>query len=167
MLSKRLVKELNQQISREFYASNLYRQMSAWCAYKGFPGCAGFLHRQAVEETEHMERLFKYVIETGALAVVGTIKAPQEDFTSLEAVFKSTYQHECEVTKHINALVEAALEEKDYSTVNFLQWYVAEQHEEESLFKSILDKFKIIGTDGRGLFFIDKEIGGLAVKKTD
>lgn len=165
MLSKDLVKALNRQIGLEFYSSNLYLQMSAWCAYKGLPGCAAFLRKQAAEETEHMQRLFNYVSETGALAIIGTIDAPPSDFTSVDKVFKQTFDHECDVTRTINKLVDAALGEKDYSTFNFLQWYVAEQHEEESLFKSILDKLKITGTDGRGLFFFDREIGGLAQAK--
>ena len=162
MLSKELVKALNKQINREFYASNLYLQMSAWCTVKGLPGCAAFLRKQAEEETEHMKKLFTYVNETGSLAVLGTVDAPATDFGSIERIFKQTFEHECEVTRSINALVDAALKEKDYSTVNFLQWYVAEQHEEESLFKSILDKLKIIGTQGPGIFLFDREVGSLS-----
>ena len=162
MLSKTLVKALNKQVNLEFYSSNLYLQMSAWCTFKGLHGCAGFLKKQADEEMQHMQRLFNYVNETGSMAVLGTVEAPADDFSSIEKVFKQTYDHECEVTRSINKLVETALGEKDYSTFNFLQWYVAEQHEEESLFKSILDKIRMIGTDGRGLFFFDHEIGALA-----
>ncbi len=162
MLSKPLIAALNKQVNAEFYASNLYLQMSAWCTFKGLLGCAAFLQKQATEEMQHMQRLFTYVNETGAMAVLGTISAPPTDFKSALEVFEQTFEHEREVTKSIFQLVEKALAEKDYSTFNFLQWYVAEQHEEESLFKSILDKFKIIGTDGRGLFFIDREIGELA-----
>ena len=162
MLSRDLIKALNKQVNLEFYSSNLYLQMSAWCTFKGLLGCAAFLRRQADEEMQHMQKLFTYVNETGALALLGTIEAPPSDFTTVEKVFKQTYDHECEVTRQINKLVDTALEEKDYSTFNFLQWYVAEQHEEESLFKSILDKLKITGTDGRGLFFFDREIGGLS-----
>jgi len=162
MLSDALVKALNEQINSEFAASNRYLQMSAWCSYKGLPGCAAFMRKQAAEEMDHMRRLFGYVCETGALAVIGTIKAPGTSYKSVQEVFEQTYEHEREVTRRIFKLVEQALSEKDYSTFNFLQWYVAEQHEEESLFKSILDKFKIIGTDNRGLFFIDREMLELA-----
>ena len=106
-----------------------------------------------------MQRLFTYVNETGAMAILGQIDAPPTDFRSIVDVFRSTYEHECLVTQKINELADTAFGEKDYSTFNFLQWYVAEQHEEEALFKSILDKIEIIGTDGKGLFFIDQEIG--------
>ena len=162
MLSKALVTALNKQVNAEFYASNLYLQMSAWCAHKGLPGCAGFLHRQSAEEMGHMQRLFKYVAETGALAAVGTIQAPPTDYKSVQDVFEQTFTHELEVTNMIFKLLDSATAEKDYSTLNFLQWYVAEQHEEESLFRTIMDKLKIIGTDGRGLFFFDREMGELA-----
>ena len=165
MLSKQMVQALNKQINAEFSASNLYLQMSAWCAHKGLPGCAAFMRKQSAEEMQHMAKLFNYVAETGALAVVGAIEAPETDFKSAHEVFEQTFEHELEVTKMIFQLVDTALKEKDHSTFNFLQWYVAEQHEEESLFKSILDKFKLIGTDGRGLFFIDREMGELARAK--
>lgn len=165
MLSKQMVTILNKQVNAECYAANLYLQMSAWCTYKGLPGCAAFLRKQSEEEMQHMSKLFNYVSETGALPVLGEVEAPPTHFASAEEVFKDTYEHELAVTKRIFNLVETALKEKDHSTYHFLQWYVAEQHEEESLFKTILDKFKLIGTDGRGLFFIDREMGELAKAK--
>jgi ferritin len=161
MLSENMVGRLNRQINLEFYSSNLYLQMSAWCSHAGLEGCSAFLEQHAREEQGHMQKLFNYVNETGAMAVVGAIEAPPAEFKSLADVFKATYEHEKLVTRKINELAAAAFEEKDYSTFNFLQWYVAEQHEEESLFKGILDKIAIIGTDGRGLFFLDREIAKL------
>ena len=82
-------------------------------------------------------------------------------------MFQKIYDHECHVTADINALVESAMAEKDYSTFNFLQWYVAEQHEEEHLFKSILDKLRIIGTEGRGLFHFDQQMERLALSREE
>jgi ferritin len=162
MLSETMVDKLNQQIQREIYSSNLYLQMSSWCYYKGLEGCAAFLRKHAEEELDHMQRLFSYVNETGAMAVLGEIEAPPSEFDSVENVFKKTLEHERFITEHINDLTDTALEEKDYSTFNFLQWYVAEQHEEERLFNTILDKIKIIGTEGRGIFHIDREVGRMA-----
>jgi len=109
-----------------------------------------------------MQRLFTYVNETGNLALLGTIQAPPIEFGSLTDVFVETHAHECTITKAINELAHTAFSEHDYSTFNFLQWYVAEQHEEEKLFKSILDKIEIIGEDGRGLYFIDKELQAMS-----
>lgn len=162
MLTQATIDRLNEQINLEFYSSNLYLQMSAWCDYKGFEGCAAFLRAHAQEEMDHMTRLFTYVNETGALAQLGQIDAPPTEFGSLADVFRLTYEHECEVTRAINGLADTAFQEKDYSTFNFLQWYVAEQHEEETLFKGILDKFEILGTDGKALFMLDQEIARTA-----
>jgi ferritin len=107
---------------------------------------------------EHMQRLFTYVNECGAMAKLGTIEAPPTEFGSVDDVFEETLRHEKYVTGKINELADTAFQEKDYSTFNFLQWYVAEQHEEEKLFNTILDKMRIIGTDGRGLYHFDQEI---------
>ncbi|MCG6201043.1 non-heme ferritin [Psychromonas antarctica] len=162
MLKSAMIKQLNQQINLEFYSSNLYLQMSAWCAEQGFEGAAEFMRKHAMEEMDHMTRLFTYVSETGALPILGTIEAPPYEFASLADVFEKTYQHECEITEHINALAHQAFSTQDYSTFNFLQWYVAEQHEEETLFKSVLDKINLVGHDGHALFFVDKDLSAMA-----
>ncbi|MAD90661.1 MAG: ferritin [Pseudoalteromonas sp.] len=162
MLAPAMVEKLNEQINLEFYSSNLYLQMSAWCEDKGFEGAAEFLRKHAVEEMEHMNRLFTYVSETGALPILGAIDAPPHEFKSLGDVFRTTLEHECEITKAINELTHVAFTTHDYSTFNFLQWYVAEQHEEEKLFKGILDKLELIGEDGKALFWIDKDLAELA-----
>ena len=165
MLSKTIVDKLNAQINLENYSSNIYLQMASWCSYNGLEGCASFLTDHAREEAEHMLRLFTYVNETGSMAVMGKMDAPPIEFESIAEIFKKTYEHECLVTQKINELVDLALTEKDYSSFNFLQWYVAEQHEEERLFKSILAIIKNTGTEGKGLFHLDREIGRMGAKK--
>ncbi len=156
MLSDKMLKALNEQITLEFYSSNLYLQMSSWCEFNALDGCAKFLKSHAAEEMEHMQRLFTYVNETGGLAIVGQIDAPPVEFKSISEIFQETYEHEVYITSKINKLAKIAQQEDDFSTFNFLQWYVAEQHEEEKLFKSIIDKIEMIGPSG--LFFIDKEV---------
>jgi len=163
MLSKNLLQKLNTQVTLEFFSSNLYLQMSAWCDTKGLNGSAKFLRAHAAEEMEHMHKIFDYIQDTGALAIIDTIDKPEMEFDSLKEVFTKTYKHEKMITAQINELVDIALSEKDFSTFNFLQWYVSEQHEEEKLFKSILDKIDIIGLEGRGLFMVDREIGSITV----
>lgn len=165
MLSTNLLHKLNTQVNLEFYSSNLYLQMSAWCDHKGLSGSAKFLRAHANEEMEHMHKIFDYIQDTGALAEIGAIAKPEMKLSDLRDVFEQTYEHEKFITKQINELVDITLAEKDYSTFNFLQWYVAEQHEEEKLFKSILDKIEIIGLEGRGLFMVDREIGNLLFQK--
>ena len=162
MLSANVIKLLNDQMNLEFYSSNLYLQMSAWCEQQGFEGAAKFLSAHAAEEMQHMRKLFTYLNETGAQAIISAIEAPSHKYKSLKEVIEITYEHEKLITSKINELVGKTFEEKDYSAFNFLQWYVAEQHEEEKLFSSILDKLNLLGDDGKGLFLVDKDLGNLA-----
>ena len=164
MLAQAMIDKLNEQINMEFFSSNLYLQMSAWCEDKGFEGAANFMRKHATEEMGHMHRLFTYVSETGGLPLLGAIEAPKADYASLLSLFEYTLEHEQLITRHINELAHTAFTTQDYSTFHFLQWYVAEQHEEEKLFKSIVDKIRLIGEDGKALFFIDKDLEQLAVK---
>lgn len=130
MLTNDMINKLNEQLNLEFYSANLYLQMSAWCSDKGFEGAAAFLKAHSQEEMEHMQRLFDYLSDTGALPKLGQIAAPPVDFKSIADVFTQTYQHEQQITAEINKLAHLAMTTQDYSTFNFLQWYVAEQHEE-------------------------------------
>ncbi|HHF2231355.1 TPA: non-heme ferritin, partial [Haemophilus influenzae] len=164
MLSENVVKLLNDQMNLEFYSSNLYLQMSAWCDQKGFEGAAKFLSVHATEEMQHMRKLFTYLNETGSRAIISAIEAPAHEYKSLKEVIETTYEHEKLITSKINELVGKTFEEKDYSAFNFLQWYVEEQHEEEKLFSSILDKLNLLGEDGKSLFLIDKDLGNLATE---
>ncbi len=91
------------------------------------------------------------------MPLLGKIDVPKHNYSSLREVFEITLQHEKLVTSKINELAEATYESKDYSAMNFMQWYVAEQHEEEKLFSGIIDRFNLVGEDGKGLFFIDRE----------
>ena len=161
MLNKAIADKLNEQINLEFYSSNVYLQMSSWCSKHGYEGAAAFLLRHADEELEHMQKLFKYVSETSGMPLLGKIDAPKNDYKSLKEVFETTLEHEKFITSKINELVEVTFANKDYSTFNFLQWYVAEQHEEEKLFNSIIDKFNLVGEDGRSLYFIDRDLATL------
>lgn len=165
MLSKAMIDNLNEQIQLESYSSNLYLQMSAWAEVKGLEGCAAFLRVQAQDEQAHMHRLFKYVYETGALPIIGTVKAPPTKFKSISELFQQVFEHEKSITGKINALMSLAIKEQDHSTANFLQWYVSEQHEEEHTMQKILDRIKNIGETGSGVYFIDRAIGLMAGEK--
>ena len=161
MLKPEILNKLNEQINLEHYSSNLYLAMSSWCQSKGYEGAAKFLEAHSKEELDHMHKLFKYVNQTGSHATIGAVAAPENEFNSIQEVFELTYKHEQFITNKINDLVDQTLQAKDFASFNFLQWYVSEQHEEEALFKGILDKMDIIGLEGRGLHLVDKEIGKL------
>ena len=112
---------------------------------------------------QHMNKFFTYISELGGLAVIGQIEAPPTEYKSLSEMMDKILDHEKYVTKCIHELTDAAWEEKDHATYNFLQWFVSEQHEEETLFSSIIDKLNLVGNDSsQGLFFIDRELGQMA-----
>lgn len=164
MLKKEMIEKLNEQLNLEFYSANLYLQMSAWCSYKGFEGAAAFLKRHSQEEMQHMERLFEYLNDTGSMPLIGSIDAPPTEFKSLSDVFEKTYMHEQEITTKINQLANVAITTQDFSSFHFLQWYVSEQHEEEKLFKSVIDKITLIGEAGNALFLLDKDLKHMSIK---
>jgi ferritin len=161
MLNPKLIDRLNEQIHLEFSSSNMYLQMSAWCEVHGYGGAAFFLRKHSGEEMEHMHKLFGYLNGQGSMALVGQIDAPPVDFKSLPEVFQRALEHEKHVTNKINDLVEQSLLLKDYATFNFLQWYVAEQREEETLFTDIVAKIELLGGEQRGLYFVDREIASI------
>jgi len=158
MISQSMTDALNKQIELEGYASFLYLAMASWCDQEGMEGCSNFLHRQSEEEREHMLRIFKYLSEVDAHAIVPAIPQPPKEFESPQEVFKQVYAHEQKVTAAINDLTKLSNEENDHSTNVFLQWYVIEQREEEALMRTILDRIKLIGTGGQSLYFIDLEL---------
>lgn len=153
-----MASKLNKQLNLEFFSANLYLQMSAWCNDKGLEGASKFFKTQSREEMDHMRRLFDYLNNIGTMPVLGAIDAPPVDFPSLTELVKLAYKHEQMITKKINELTHVAITLQDYSTFHFLQWYIAEQHEEEKIFKSILDKLALVNTDTSGLFFIDQDL---------
>ena len=159
MLTGNILGLLNDQIALEAYSSNLYLAMSSWCSKQGHQGSAAFLKAHAAEESQHMLKLFDYVNETGAMAKIAAVPAPAMDFDSLTSLFTRIYEHEKNITASINRLVDNCLKEKDFSTFNFLQWYVGEQHEEEHLFLTILEKVEMVGEEGQAIFMVDREIG--------
>ncbi|WP_411029650.1 ferritin [Spongiimicrobium sp. 3-5] len=158
MLSKKLEKALNNQICIEAESSQVYLSMASWAEIKGLEGIAGFMYMHSDEERQHMLKLVKYVNERGGHALISELKAPKTDFGNFQSMFQELYDHEIFVSKSINELVHVTLEEKDYATHNFLQWYVAEQIEEEALARTILDKINLIGNDKGGLYLFDRDV---------
>ncbi len=164
MLSKKMQEALNAQIAQEAEAANTYLAMASWCDKKGLRGSASFLYTHSEQERAHMMKLFRYTNDAGGHAFAPSVKQPEMEYASLGKIFEILMGHERKVTESINRLVDVCLNEKDYSTFNFLQWYVAEQHEEERLLTQVIEIIRITGDEGRGLFLVDKEIGTFAGK---
>jgi ferritin len=158
MVSKIIEKALNTQIRIEAESSQIYLSMACWAEVHGMEGVAGFMYRQSDEERMHMLKLVKFVNERGGHAQITELKAPKTNYVTFKEMFEALYKHEVFVSDSINELVHIALSNKDYATHNFLQWYVAEQIEEEATAKSILDKINLIGDDKGGLYLFDRDI---------
>ena len=158
MLNKRIETAINEQIKKEEFSSRLYLSMAIWCEVNGFPGAAAFLYRQSDEERMHQLKLVHYVNDRSGQAALMALEQPQAEYKSLQDVFKQVMDHEQYITASINELYGITLEEKDYTTGNFLQWYINEQIEEESTMSTILDKISLVGADKAGMFHIDKEL---------
>tara|TARA_B100001093_G_scaffold503199_1_gene557263 strand:- start:1349 stop:1867 length:519 start_codon:yes stop_codon:yes gene_type:complete len=158
MINKKIQESLNQQVVAEASSSHLYLAMASWADTKGFQGVANFFYSQSDEERLHMLKLVKYINERGGHAHIPAIKEPLKIFDCLTHVFQDFLNHEVKVSGLINNLVHTCLENKDYTTHNFMQWYVAEQIEEEAMARTILDKLKLIGDDKGGLYLFDRDI---------
>jgi len=163
MLSKKVEKELNNQILLEAESSQTYLAMANWAEGEGFVGTTNFLYKHSDEERIHMLKIIRYVNDRGGVAVIPALSKPVSTYASVVKLFKTLLDHERMVTQMISKLVALCLDEKDFTTHNFLQWYVAEQFEEESLAKMIMDKLKLIGNDKGGLYLFDNDIEKISV----
>ncbi len=158
MISKKIEKLLNQQIDLEADSSQFYLAMASWAERSGYNGVSSFLYKHSDEERMHMLKLVKFVNERGGAALIPALKTPPANFKGVNEVFELLLKHEVKVSTEINKLVENCLSEKDYTTHNFLQWYVAEQIEEERLARNLLDKLKLIGGDKGGMYLFDRDL---------
>ncbi|GGZ15562.1 ferritin [Echinicola pacifica] len=152
---------LNKQIEMEGISSASYLSMASWCDMMGYNNAAKLLYTHAEEERQHMLKLFHYINEAGGLAIQPEITGIKHHFNSLKEIFQLTLEHEIQVTKSINIIVDHCFGVKDFATFSFMQWYVTEQREEETLARRALELFDIIGEEGIGLWTIDQELGKL------
>lgn len=156
MLKKKIEDICNRQVEREGYSSNLYLAMASWAETSGFSGVAAWMYNQSDEERIHMLKFIKYINERGGKAVMPALKKPVTEYKSVEDVFKEVLKHEEFVTESINEIVALTLEEKDYNTHNFLQWFVMEQVEEEASVRTILDKIRLVGKNN--MYEFDRDV---------
>lgn len=165
MIFEAVEKAIINQIKNEEHSSRLYLAMASWCQVNGFPGAAAFLYKQTDEERMHQLKFVHYLNDRAGYSKLLALDNPTSDYTSLLDVFEKVLIHEEFITGCINDLYEIALNNKDYTTGNFLQWFINEQIEEESTVHNILDKMKLAGNESGGLFLIDKELSALAAAK--
>lgn len=164
MLSKKMQEVLNEQVKIEAESSQVYLAMASWAEIQpGIDNITAFFYRHSDEERMHMLKLIHFINERGGFAVVPALPQPALTFPSIKHAFEALLKHEMMVSESINTCVDIALQEKDYATQNFLQWYVAEQVEEEALARTMNDKLELIGDDKGGLYLFDKDILSVSV----
>ena len=160
-LSKKMQEGLNAQMTKEASASQVYLSYAAWASDNGYGGIANFLFRHANEERNHMMKILEYILERGAKVKVEAIPAPAEDPVSIQNCFEQIFKHEVDNTKGIYKLVKMSLEDEDWATWHFMQWFVKEQTEEETLALNLLDKIRIAGgvnASDDALYILDKDL---------
>ena len=158
MVTKKMIEALNHQINAELYSSYLYLSMSAYFQDISVKGFANWMRVQAQEELDHAMKIYSYVLELDKKVELLAIEKPPNEWKSPLDAFDEVYKHEQQVTGLINKLVDTAIAEKDHATNNMLQWFVAEQIDEEASANEIVQKLKLIGEDGRGILILDREL---------
>ena len=157
-LDKKLEAALNNQVNAELSSSYLYLSMAAYFESINLEGFAHWMRIQTQEETTHGTMFFDYINERNGRVLLTKIDAPQTKWDSPLAAFTAAYEHEKHISKLIKGLVNQARELEDDATDNFLQWFVAEQVEEETSAYRIVQQLKLIGDDRAALFLLDREL---------
>lgn len=159
MMSKTMQDALNGQMKHEFYSSYLYLSMSAYCDRMNLPGLARWMRAQAEEETKHAMKIFDHVLDRGGKVELHELGRPPADFASPRDVFEQAYRHEQQVTASINKVYGLAMDERDFASTGFLDWFVQEQVEEEKTSGLLAEQLRMVGEDRPGLLMLDRELG--------
>ena len=158
MISEKLEKAFNVQINKEFYSEYLYLSMQAYFERLNLKGFVNWMSVQVQEERAHAMGMFDYVNSRGGKVTLKAIDAPKTEWNSPLEVFQDVLKHEELVTSLINKVADVAEEVKDRAALNFLNWYIKEQVEEEDNVGNVLATLKLIGNDSNGLLALDKEL---------
>lgn len=159
MLNKKVVDLLNQQVNKEFYSAYLYLDFSNYYYDKGLDGFGNWYRIQAQEERDHAMLFVQYLQNNGESVSLEAIEKPGVELTSPKAVLSEGLKHERYVTSLIHAIYDAAYSVKDFRTMQFLDWFVKEQGEEENNADSLVKKFELFGDDPKSLYMLDNELG--------
>lgn len=159
MLDKKVVELLNQQVNKEFYSAYLYLDFSNFCYDQGLDGFGNWYKVQAQEERDHAMLFMQYLQNNGEKAVLEAIDKPAVSPESAKAVLAEGLKHEQYVTGLIHGIYEAAHGVKDFRTMQFLDWFVKEQGEEENNAESLVKRFELFGDDPKSLYMLDSELG--------
>lgn len=161
-LSDTMTAALNAQMTKEAHAAQIYLSYAAWADDQGYEGIANFLFRHAHEERNHMMKFLEYILERGAKAKIEPIPGPDSDPVSVYNCFEKVFEQEVSNTEAVYKIVKMSLQEEDWATWNFIQWFVKEQVEEETLALNLLDKVRIAGGEKAkddALYSLNRDLG--------
>ena len=158
MLDAKVAELLNDQINKEFYSAYLYLDFSVYYSEQGLDGFANWYKVQAQEERDHAMLFLQYMQNNDCPVTLEAIAKPDKEFSSFADPLNAGYEHEQYVTDLIHTIYEAAAEVKDYRTMQFLDWFVKEQGEEETNASELIRKFDLFGSDPRSLYLLDSEL---------
>lgn len=158
MVSEKIVTLVNEQITKEQYASQLYLSMSAWFYAQDLEGIGNYFRVQSKEELMHADKMFDYVNDIGGQIILNEVPKPPYEFNNAQEIFEKALDHERLVTKSIFNIVKAANEEGDFATTSFLQWFINEQVEEESSASTLVSKIKMVKDNPSALYLFDQEL---------
>jgi ferritin len=161
-MNDNILKALNDQLQFEFYSAYLYLAMAAYFEDKGLEGMANWMEVQFQEEQTHALKIYRYIAERGGRIELQALGQPPKDWDSPLAAFEESLAHEKMVTERINNLADMSVKAADHATHNMLQWFIAEQVEEEAAVDSIVTQMRLVGGEGHGLFMVDRELKGRA-----
>ncbi len=158
MISEQINEILNEQINKEFYSGYLYLSMSANMKELGLNGFASWLRHQAGEEVEHGLRIYDHLIDRDSFVKLKQIRIPEFQFNGILSVFNTIYEHEKCITASVMTVAKLAEDECDRTTLNFVDWFIEEQIEEEEAVKTIIKRLELFGDDKVALFLMDREL---------
>lgn len=162
MVSEKLEAKLNELLNGELEAHHIYLQAAAWASENKFEGAKAFLLMHAAEERTHMLKFFNFLDDLGAPIALKALPKPVVDAATIRDLFVRIQDEERKVSGHIYEAIDLARAEHSFETDQFLQWFAAEQHEEEKLCRQILDRIDLIGEGPNSKYFVDKELAALA-----
>lgn len=165
-LSKKMHLALNGQIAKEFQAHFLYRAISMDLYHKGFEGISSWMDQHAAEEYGHAEKIIGFLKENDAKVTLPAVPELKNEWGSVQEAVADALGHERKLTGDIYALHKMADEEGDLGTVSMLDWFVAEQVEEEHVVTRLLKRLELAGNSDIGLFVIDSELRGAPVESS-
>lgn len=158
MLDKKVIELLNSQINKEFYSAYLYLDFANFFESKGLEGFANWYKVQAQEERDHAMLFYQYLQNNNQRVDFQAIGKPDVEMESLMDPLKAALAHEEYVTDSIHTIYTAAQEVHDYRTLQFLDWFVKEQGEEETNANNLITKMELFGSDAKGLYMLDNEL---------